>query len=138
MAESFVRFKSRSAFAALVKKLPAELQASFNSLLESVAFRSELESYVGSAGDLISHTTLSDIGTTTHPGIDAHIADEDIQWEQGDIDHTQILNIGSNSHVQLDAHLAHHTGHPDVVVNATEPADGTLNANEGCFWYELI
>ena len=138
MAETFIRFKSRSAFAALVKKLPTELQASFNSLLESVAFRSELESYVSSAGDLISHTTLSDIGTTTHAGIDAHIADEDIHWEQGDIDHTQILNIGSNSHVQLDAHLAHKTGHPNQVVNATEPADSTLSVNQGAFWYELV
>ena len=138
MAQEFVRFKSRGAFAAVVKRLPAEWQSSFSSLLESVMFRNEMESYIGDAGDLISHTTLSDIGTTTHPGIDAHIADDDIHWEQGDIDHTQILNIGSNSHVQLDAHLAHKTGHPNQVVNATEPADSTLSINEGAFWYELV
>lgn len=138
MAKEFVRFKSRGSFSALVRKLPAELQPAFISLLESVAFRNELEEYVGDSGDLISHTTLSDIGTTTHPGIDAHIADDDIHWEQGDIDHTQILNIGSNSHAQLDAHLAHNTGHPNQVVNATEPADSTLSINEGAFWYELV
>ena len=138
MAKEFVRFKSRGAFSAVVRKLPPEWQSAVNSILESVVFRNEMESYVSDSGDLISHTALTDIGTTTHPGIDAHIADEDIHWEQGDIDHTQILNIGSNSHAQLDAHLAHNTGHHNQVVNATEPADSTLSVNEGAFWYELV
>lgn len=138
MAKDFVRFKSRGAFAAVVRKLPSEWQSAVNSILESVVFRNELEDYIENSGDLVSHTTLTDIGTNSHSQIDTHIADTTIHWEQGDIDHTAIQNIGSNTHVQLDAHLAHDTGHPNQVVNATEPADGTLSINEGAFWYELV
>ena len=143
MAETFVRFKNRGSFAALVKKLPAELQASFNSLLESVAFRSELESYVGSAGDLVDHGELD--GLTDDDHVAYHTDARALTWlgttditDHATYDHTSLTTIGTNTHAQVDTHLAHHTGHPDVVVNATEPADSTLNSNEGCFWYELV
>ena len=138
MAKEFVRFKSRGAFSAVVRKLPPEWQSAVNSILESVVFRNEMESYVESSGDLISHTDLTDIGTTTHPGIDTHIADDDIHFEAGELDHTDLLNIGTNTHAQLDAHLVHKTGHINQVVNATEPADSTLAVNQGAFWYELV
>ena len=143
MAETFVRFKNRGSFAALVKKLPTELQASFNSLLESVAFRSELESYVSSAGDLIDHGELD--GLTDDDHTQYHNDARALTWlgttditDHGTYSHTSLTDIATKTHAQIDAHLVHHTGHPDVVVNATEPADSTLNSNEGCFWYELV
>lgn len=42
--------------------------------------------------------------------------------------------IGGPSIVE---HISHNTGHPNIVVNSTEPADSTLDTNEGCFWYTL-
>jgi len=175
MAKEFVRFKNRGSFSAVVKKLPQEWQAAFNSILESVVFRNELEDYVSDSGDLIDHgeldgltdddhtqyhndsraltwlgtrditdlgtydhTSLTTIGTNTHPQIDTHIADTTIHFTEGSIDHTQIQNIGTNTHDQIDAHLAHNTGHPNQVVSSSEPADSTLDTNEGAFWYELV
>lgn len=43
--------------------------------------------------------------------------------------------IGGPSVVE---HISHNTGHPNIVVNATEPADSTLDVNEGCLWYVLV
>ena len=143
MAETFVRFKNRSSFSALVKQLPAEYQSSFMSLLESILFRNEIEEYVSGAGDLIDHGELD--GLTDDDHSQYHNDARALTWlgttditDHGTYDHTSLTTIGTKTHAQIDAHLVHHTGHPDVVVNATEPADSTLNSNEGCFWYELV
>lgn len=172
MAETFVRFKNRGSFAALIKKLPTEWQSAVNSLIESVVFRNELESYVEGSSDLVDHgelsgltdddhtqyhndsrantwlgtkditdlgtydhTSLTTIGSNTHAQIDTHIGTSSIHFTEGSIDHTAIQNIGTNTHAQIDTHIGHNTGHPNVVVNASEPADSTLDTNEGCFWY---
>ena len=57
-----------------------------------------------------SHTSLSDIGTQTHPQLDvlvdsgvAHFTDTTIHFVEGSIDHTAITNIGIQTHTQLDA-----------------------------------
>ena len=42
------------------------------------------------------------------------------------------IEIGGPSHID------HNTGHPNIVVHSTEPADSTLDVNEGCFWYVLV
>jgi len=55
----------------------------------------------------------------------------------GTMDHTLLNNIGTNSHVDLDKHVDDNTGHVNSVISASEPADGTLDNNEGAFWYEL-
>ena len=66
MAKSFVRFKSRGSFAALVKQLPSQWQSAFNSLLESVAFRNELESFVEGSSDVIDHGGLQGLDDDDH------------------------------------------------------------------------
>lgn len=149
MVEEFTRFKNRTAFLALVKQLPAEYQSDFMSLLESIAFRFELEDYVGSAGDIIEHGELLGLTDDDHTQYLKEKASGGVAGEvpththadaanAGTVDHTDLTTIGSNTHSQIDTHLAHNTGHPNQVVNSTEPADGTLSINEGAFWYELV
>src|SRR5690606_14743706 len=58
-----------------------------------------------------SHLDLTDIGTNTHGQIDAHIADADIHFEQGDIDHNNLQNRGTNTHAQIDAHITAAVAH---------------------------
>ena len=53
-----------------------------------------------------SHTSLSDIGTTTHANIDTHIASGSIHFLEGAISHTNITNVGTNTHAQIDTHIA--------------------------------
>ena len=53
------------------------------------------------------------------------------------IDHDKIQNIGINDHPTIDTHLGHNTGHPNIEIYASEPADGTLDNNEGAFWYVI-
>lgn len=143
MSKTFVRGKSRSAFSALVRELEPAWQPKVMSLLESVVFRDELEDYVGDSGDLIDHGTLDgltdDDHTQYHTDARANtwLATRDIT-DLGTYDHTSLTTIGVNTHPVIDTHLAHNTGHPNQVVNASEPADGTLSVNEGAFWYEIV
>ena len=111
--------------------------------MESVVFRDELEEYVGDAGDLIDHGELD--GLTDDDHTQYHTDARALAWlgttditDHGTYDHTSLTTIGSNTHAQIDSHLASNTGHPNQVVNSTEPADGTLSLNEGAFWYELV
>ena len=143
MAKEFVRGKTRGAFTALVRQLDAEWQPKVQSLLESVVFRDELETYVGDAGDLIDHGDLE--GLTDDDHTQYHTDARALTWlgttditDHGTYDHTSLTTIGSNTHAQIDTHLAHNTGHPNQVVNSTEPADGTLSIGEGVFWHELV
>lgn len=113
------------------------------SLLESVVFRSELEDYVSDSGDLVDHGVLSGLTDDDHTQYhtDARastwLATKDIT-DLGTYDHTSLTTIGTNTHAQIDSHISHNTGHPNQVVSGSEPADGTLDANEGAFWYELV
>ena len=141
MAQSFVRFKSRQAFLAVVKKLPAEWQSSFMSLLESVVFRNELEEFVAEGGDLFDHGDLS--GLTDDDHTQYHNDTRALAWlgtrditDLGTYDHTSLTSVGTNTHPQIDTHIADNTGHPNIVVSDSEPADGTLGTNEGAFWWE--
>ena len=113
------------------------------SLLESVVFRNELEDYVSDSGDLVDHGALSGLTDDDHTQYhtDARastwLATKDIT-DLGTYDHTSLTTIGTNTHAQIDSHISHNTGHPNQVVSGSEPADGTLDANEGAFWYELV
>jgi hypothetical protein len=143
VAKTFVRGKSRGAFTALVRQLDPSWQPKVQSLLESIIFRDELEDYVGDAGDLIDHGELDgltdDDHTQYHNDTRANtwLGTKDIT-DLGTYDHTSLTTIGTNTHAQIDTHIAHNTGHPNEVVSASEPADGTLDPNEGAFWYEVI
>lgn len=141
MANTFVRFKNRGSFAAVIKQLPQAWQSAVNSLIESVVFRNELEDYVSGGSDLVDHGTLA--GLTDDDHTQYHNDARALTWlgttditDHGTYDHTSLTTIGTNTHAQLDTHLAHNTGHPNSVVSSSEPADGTLNVNEGAFWYE--
>ena len=143
MAKEFVRFKSRQAFSAVLKKLPTEWQSAVNSLLESVVFRNELEDYVSDGGDLIDHGALD--GLTDDDHVAYHTDARALTWlgttditDHATYDHTSLTTIGTNTHAAIDTHLAHNTGHPNSVVSASEPADGTLDANEGAFYYTAV
>lgn len=140
MAKEFVRFKNRGSFSAVVKKLPQEWQSAFNSILESVVFRNELEDYVSGSSDLVDHGELD--GLTDDDHSQYHNDARALIWlgarditDLGSYDHTSLTTIGTNTHAQIDTHVGHNTGHPNTVVNASEPADSTLDTNEGCFWY---
>lgn len=91
-----------------------------------------LSEYSGHTGDTslhyqvgdISHTNITDIGTTTHAQIDAHVTsmtghtgDTSLHYLVGDISHTNITDIGTNTHPQLDLHVDSMTGHTGDLVN---------------------
>ena len=106
-------------------------------------FRDELAGYVGDSGDLIDHGALD--GLTDDDHTQYHTDARALTWlgttditDHGTYDHTSLTTIGSNTHAQIDTHLAHNTGHPNSVVSASEPADGTLDVNEGAFYYESV
>lgn len=87
-------------------------------------------------GGVISHTSLSDIGTNTHAQLDthvtagdahitagdAHIADGTLHFTEASIDHTALANIGVNTHPTIDTHLAATAAH-----GATGAVVGTTN-----------
>lgn len=130
MSLDFSRGKSRKAFLAQVKALPEEYQNDAMSLLESVVFRNELAEYVAEGGDLISHTTLLDIGTDTHATIDSHIDDLTLHFTEGSIDHTAIQNIGSNTHAQIDTHISNTAIHFSRPTAEEETTTVTVGASE--------
>ena len=116
MAKEFVRFKNRGSFAAVIKALPREQQAAWNSLLESVVFRNELEDYVSGGSDLIDHGTTLGLTDDDHAQYhndaraDTWFTTKDVADLAGK-SHTDLTDIGSNTHAQVDTHIADSTIH---------------------------
>jgi hypothetical protein len=55
---------------------------------------------------ITDHTGLTNIGTTTHPQIDTHVADATIHFTEGSIQHSNIQGGGGSwSHAGIDAHI---------------------------------
>lgn len=141
MAKTFVRGKNRGSFVGLVRQLPSDWQTKVMSLLESIVWRDELEDYVADSGDLIDHGDLD--GLTDDDHTQYHTTARANTWfgtkDVADLagkSHTSLTSIGSNTHTQIDTHIAHNTGHPNQKTYNAEPADGTLDNDEGVFWYE--
>ena len=85
-------------------------------------------------GNLVTdHTALSNIGTTSHAGLDLHVGDATLHFTEASIDHTAILNIGITSHADLDLHVGDATLHFTSIggcddVNLTGLNDGDILA----------
>lgn len=77
-----------------------------------------VEAWVAPATHYADHTSLTNIGTNTHPQIDSALSDAadhiaDTSTAHGGIvrDHTELENIGTNTHAEIDTAVSNSEGH---------------------------
>jgi hypothetical protein len=107
-----------------------------------VSDHNDLTGLQGGATDEYYHLSNADYteavaflngGSTTHTGLDGHIADTSIHFTQANIDHTVILNKGTNTHAQIDTAISNSTSHiADTSIHYAQSAiDHTVILNRG-------
>ena len=151
MAQQFVRSKSRGAFSALIKQLPAKWQSPVSSLLESIVFREELSQSIRGSSSAIDHGTTQGLNDDDH--VSYHNDIRALAWlgttditDHATYDHTSLTTIGTNTHGQVDTHIADETIHfvrPPVVESAvsrgaqSSPEIAVMDATSGDLTYTL-
>lgn len=89
-------------------------------------------------GGTTNHTELSNVGSNTHPQIDAHMADSDIHFTESSIriNTSQINNFDAqvSNNNDVSANTTHRTSdgkdHTDVILNNTHRGTTTGNPHE--------